>query len=91
MAANITHGMNVEQVKNLAKKLDEKANQIQQIITETRNILNSVAWEGPDAKRFKSEWESKGVRQLQEAKEILTQTAQAANRNADQQQQASNA
>jgi hypothetical protein len=89
--AAVTHGMNIEEVKLLARKLDEKANQIGQIAGEVNGVLNSAAWVGPDAQAFKSKWQSEGTRQLNEAKQILTTASHAANANAAAQESTSQA
>jgi hypothetical protein len=85
MAANITHGMNVEQVRQLATQLNQKASGIDQILSEVNAMLQNTAWIGPDADSFKNKWQAEGVRQLTAAKDILTQASQAASRNASEQ------
>lgn len=91
MAGNITHGMNVEQVKALGAKLDAKANQINALITEVNNALQNTSWVGPDADSFKNKWSHEGVGQLNKAKEILTHASAAAKRNAQAQDSTSQA
>jgi hypothetical protein len=85
MAANITHGMNVEQVRQLSQQLNQKASNIDQILSEVNSALQNTSWIGPDADSFKSKWQSEGVRQLTAAKQILTDASQAAARNASEQ------
>jgi len=91
MAGNISHGMNIGEVKQLAQKLNQKAEQIQQVITEVNQAVGNTSWIGPDADTFKNKWNSEGVRQLTAAKDILTHASQAANRNAETQDQTSQA
>jgi hypothetical protein len=91
MAGNITHGMNVEQVKQLAQQLNQKGTQIDQILQEVNTALQNTSWVGPDAENFKNKWTSEGVRQLNAAKQILTDASQAANRNASEQDSTSQA
>lgn len=91
MAANITHGMNPEQVRQLANQLNQKATTIDSILSEVNGVLQNTAWVGPDAESFKSRWQAEGVRQLTAAKQILTDAAGAATRNASEQDSTSSA
>jgi hypothetical protein len=88
---NITHGMNIEDVKLLARKLDEKAAEIDKIVNEVNGVLNNASWVGPDAEAFKNKWRSEGVRQCNEAKKILSDAGRAANTNASAQESTSQA
>lgn len=91
MAGNITHGMNIEQVKTLAKQLTDKAGEIERILNEVNTSLQNTSWLGPDAESFKNKWTSEGVRQLNAAKQILTDASAAATRNAGDQDTTSQA
>ena len=54
--ANISHGMDVEEVKRLGGQLKHEADQIRDIITRLNGAIDRTAWVGPDAVRFKNEW-----------------------------------
>ena len=54
--ANLSHGMNVEEVKNLGRSLQDAKNRIEALIREIEGKVNGAGWEGPDARRFKNEW-----------------------------------
>ena len=68
--AAISHGMNVEQVKQLGNTLKQKKQEIDSIINTINSVLNSTAWEGPDAVAFKTQ-------QWPEHRTHLTQIGQA--------------
>ncbi len=53
--AAISHGMNIEQVKQLGNTLKQKKQEIDQIVNTINTALNNTAWEGPDAIAFKTQ------------------------------------
>jgi uncharacterized protein YukE len=82
-------GQDVEQVKQMATQLNSKAGDIESVISQLTSAVNGVHWEGPDAKQFKSDWQSQHVPQLRKVVDALRHASQAANRNAAEQQQTS--
>jgi uncharacterized protein YukE len=82
-------GADVEQLNQLAAQLGNKANDIQNVITQLTTAINSVEWKGNDATRFRSEWEGQYVGQLKAVVSALQTASQNAKRNAQEQQQAS--
>lgn len=83
-------GMNIEEVRTLARQLQDRAGQIDQIMTQLTGQLGSTEWRGPDADRFRSEWDSHHRQALHRVSEALRSASQAANTNAAQQEQAAN-
>ncbi len=85
----ISHGMDISAVRNLAQQFGAKADQIDEISRTLTSQLESTAWVGPDATRFRSDWQSQHVAALRNVSQALRDAQQAAMRNADQQEQAS--
>ncbi|WP_102144550.1 WXG100 family type VII secretion target [Mycobacterium hubeiense] len=83
------YGQDVEQVRQLATQLNAKASDIESVISQLTSAVNSVQWMGPDAERFKSDWQGQHVPQLRQVVSALQTASQNASRNATEQQQAS--
>jgi uncharacterized protein YukE len=82
-------GQDIEQVQQLSVQLNSKADEIQNVISALSSAVSSVQWMGPDAERFKSEWQSTHVSQLRQVVEALRTASQNARKNAQEQQTAS--
>lgn len=85
-------GMDIEAVQQLARLLQQKADEIEQQIMQQLNsqIQNSTSiWVGNDANQFRNDWQSSHVPALRQVAEGLKQAAQKATQNAQQQEQAS--
>jgi hypothetical protein len=88
---NVTHGMNLAQVEDLARLLDRKANELQQIVSSLNHLVYNHAWEGYDGVRFRDHsWPSLRAR-LTTTGQQLHSFAETARRNANEQRDASNA
>jgi uncharacterized protein YukE len=83
------YGMDVTEVRGLATQLDQKAEEIEQIISTIGSKLTSTPWTGPDATKFRSEWDGSLTTQLRQVATVLRDTATNARNNASQQEQAS--
>ncbi|MDO4783627.1 MAG: WXG100 family type VII secretion target [Propionibacteriaceae bacterium] len=83
----ITHGMNVEQVKQIANKLDREAQQIETIMQHVDSHIREAleAWKGPDSKQFSQLWEGQHRPQLRKLKADLENLAKKARTNASAQ------
>ncbi|MGP9693940.1 WXG100 family type VII secretion target [Brachybacterium sp. AOP25-B2-12] len=86
---NLIKGMDVEEVRRLAKDLDSAAEEILRIEKELTSGLDGVDWTGPDADRFRSQWESETVPALQQISEAITGLSTTADANASEQQSTS--
>lgn len=82
-------GMEIDQVRQLARQLTEKAHEIDHIASQLTGQLGQTHWEGTDATRFRGEWDSHHHRALRTVSQALQQAADAANRNAGEQESAS--
>jgi len=83
-------GLDVEQVRQLAREMDVASGDLQNIMSKLTNLLSSTQWSGPDAERFRSDWQSTHAQSLMRAKAALEETAGAARNNAAAQESASN-
>jgi ABC-type transporter Mla subunit MlaD len=82
-------GLDVEQVRNLSRQLNQQSEQIQQILTTLTGALNGTQWTGPDAEQFRSEWSSTHTASLKQVSAALRDASGKAQRNAAAQEQAS--
>lgn len=82
-------GQDIDQVRQLAGQLNAKAGDIESVISQLTSAVNSVQWMGPDAERFRSDWQGQHVPQLRQVVNALQNASQHATRNANEQQQAS--
>ncbi len=57
-------GADVEQLDQLARKFDQEANTIEQIISQITSQVGGTWWEGNDANNFRNEWNSTYTSQL---------------------------
>lgn len=87
---NATKGMNVEEVKRMSAQLREAAEEITRIEQELTNGLADVDWTGPDADRFRGQWQSEMVPALQQIMNSVTELGDSADRNAAEQESTSN-
>jgi uncharacterized protein YukE len=85
------YGADIEQVQQLSNQLNAKANEIENVISQLSSAISSVNWMGPDADRFRSDWQGQHVAQLKQVVSALQAASQNARRNAQEQQTASGA
>ena len=71
-------GMDVEQVQNLSRQLDQKATDITNMISTLNSTLQSTEWKGPDADQFRNDWNSTLSQKLRQVSESLKQASQSA-------------
>lgn len=83
-------GMNVEEVRGLARTLDAKAGDIDQIINTVESQLGTTTWVGKDADQFRNDWNSQLKPDLKRVAEALRKAAGTARTNAQMQENTSN-
>lgn len=86
---NATKGMAVEEVRRMAQMLADASEEITRIKDELTAGLAEVDWTGPDADRFRSQWEGEMVPALQEISQSVGELGTTAESNAAQQDAAS--
>lgn len=82
-------GMDVEQVRQLAQRMNQSAQQITEIQQQLTSELQGAPWVGPDREQFLGEWEGTHVPALQNTVTGLEEAAQKAERNASEQESTS--
>lgn len=82
-------GADVDQLRALARALDQAADRLESTGTSTTSLLNGAAWRGPDADRYRSAWRGSSLAQIRAAVAALREAAAAAKRNADDQESTS--
>lgn len=84
-------GMNVEEVRNLARQMDAAASQIEQAARQLTSLLGSTTWVGNDRTNFESDWQGSHVAAINQVVNAVRQAGQVADRNASDQENVSNA
>ena len=82
-------GADVEQLDQLSKKFDQEGDRIAQATSQISSQVNSTWWKGPDAEKFKNEWEGQFASQLKKIAEALRQVGTVVRKQAQQQRQTS--
>ncbi|MEB3052350.1 WXG100 family type VII secretion target [Mycolicibacter sp. MYC123] len=82
-------GQDTDQVRQFAKQLDGKANDINGLISQLTSAVQAVDWKGADAQQFISDWNGTHVPGLKKVVSALNTAAAVANRNAAEQDAAS--
>jgi uncharacterized protein YukE len=82
-------GMDVEQVRAFASFVDQKANDIDGIISSISSKLSQTQWVGNDRQKFESDWNGQLTTALKNVAQALRDTKDRANNNALEQEQAS--
>ncbi|MET1089368.1 MAG: hypothetical protein ABWY04_19975 [Arthrobacter sp.] len=82
-------GADVDQLRQLGNKLKSGASEIEAQRSTLTKALDSVNWLGPDADKFKGEWQSTHATLLTKVAEALREAGTKATQNAEQQTQAS--
>ena len=87
--ANVDAGMNIQEVRDLAKLLDTKAGELDTIITTLQNKIQGTSWVGKDANDFKGPWWAGHKKSLKKTADDLRGFAQSAKNNATEQEKVS--
>jgi len=83
-------GLDVQQVRQLSSQLNQKASDIDSILSTLTNALSNTQWEGPDATQFRSDWSGQHTAALRQVGQALRDAANKASQNASAQEQTSN-
>ena len=82
-------GADIEQLKTLGTKLQAGSSEIEKQKSTLTKVLEGTEWRGPDAEKFRSEWNGQHAAALAKVANALQEAGQQATRNANEQQQAS--
>ncbi len=81
-------GMNVEQVRQLARYLEQQAQKLEREIKAITSKVKGVDWQGPDREKFLADWDQHTT-QLANTCNMLRDAARTMRIQADEQEQAS--
>lgn len=84
-------GMNVEEVRNLARQMDSVASQIETASRQITSLLGSTTWVGNDRTNFESDWQGQHMAAINNVINAVRNASQIADRNATDQENVSNA
>jgi uncharacterized protein YukE len=84
------YGIETEQMDQMGRQFESKAAEIQSLVAQLGRAVDGVGWSGPDADRFKTDWQGKHATELNAVSEVLRNAAQSIRRNMQEQQSASN-
>jgi hypothetical protein len=82
-------GLDIEQVRLLGSQLQQKAEEIDGILSTLTNALDGTQWLGPDATAFRGEWSGQHSAALRQVSSALRDASSKASTNAQQQESAS--
>ena len=82
-------GADVEQLRQLGSKLQAGATEIETQRANLTSALNNTQWLGPDADRFKEQWNGEHTNLLNRVAEALKDASRKAKQNAEEQSNAS--
>lgn len=84
-------GLDIQQVRQLSSQLNQKAGDIENILTSLTQALSGTQWEGPDATSFRNDWSGQHTAALRQVIQALRDASAKAQQNANAQEQTSNA
>jgi uncharacterized protein YukE len=82
-------GADIVQLKNLGTKLQAGSNEIENQRNTLNKVLASTDWKGPDADKFRNEWNGQHMTALNKVAQALQEAGKRATQNAAEQEQAS--
>ena len=82
-------GADVEQLDLLSRKFDEEAQRIETAVSAISAQVLSIWWQGPDADRFRNQWESTDTATLRQVVQRLQAAGTDCRNQANQQRQVS--
>jgi WXG100 family type VII secretion target len=84
-------GMSINEVRQLSKFVEKEASEIDSAEKKVTSKIQSSSniWKGKDADNFRSDWNGR-KKELQEAVQVLRDAAKAMDKNASDQEAASN-
>jgi hypothetical protein len=82
-------GADIAQLKDLGAKLQAGSAEIEKQKNMLSRVLQNTEWTGPDAEKFRSEWNAQHANALTRVAQALEEAGRHAVRNASQQEEAS--
>ncbi len=82
-------GLDPEQVRNLARAFDQKAEDIEGVLRQLKSGLQGTEWFGPDRDKFNNDFDTTITTNLRQLERALRDTANSLRDQAREQEQAS--
>lgn len=82
-------GADVDQLRTLARTLTQAADRLDVATREVSGRLSATPWNGPDANRYRSQWQGESSALIRNVVDALRTAASTVERNATEQEQAS--
>jgi len=82
-------GADIAQLKDLGAKLQAGARELENQKNMLGRVLQDTDWKGPDAEKFRNEWNTVHSNSLTKVAQALEEAGKHAVRNASQQEEAS--
>lgn len=79
-------GLDVQQVRQLSSQLNQKAGEIESVLSTLTSALANTQWEGPDAMAFRNEWSGQHTSALRQVANALRDAGSKAAQNASAQE-----
>lgn len=83
------YGMDIQAGRDLATQMDNDGTTIEELTARLTSLLEQTPWFGPDADRFKSDWNGQYVPSLRQVVDALRANAEQMRRQAQAQEDAS--
>ncbi len=84
-------GMDIGQIRSLARNLDAKADAIRGVVDQLTGDVEAASWVGPDRQRFVEQWRHRHAAALRRVADNLDSAARQARQHAAAQERASRA
>lgn len=84
-------GGDPEQMRTLAKTFDQVASRLEAIGSEVSGRLSATPWTGPDAERYRSQWQGQSMAKVRSVVSALREASASLQRNASEQETVSSA
>jgi uncharacterized protein YukE len=80
------YGADVEQLRALSIELRQQSEELEAIASRLGARIEQVAWHGPDAERFRAEWQGSHLASMRRTMRLLLDASGQALENAKQQE-----
>lgn len=82
-------GADIQQLRQLSSQLNQKAGEIDSVLSTLTSQLGNTDWRGPDSEAFRNDWQSTHTNALKQVASALRDAASKAQQNANQQESTS--
>lgn len=82
-------GMDISQIRSMARNMDGKADEIRGLVDELTRAVDAASWAGQDRERFVDEWRHRHASALRSVADNLDSAARQARDHASAQERAS--